>query len=109
MFSAIGAPKEDEQEDIDWISDLKFFIDNDDKMLTNYLFPAVKRHEQNLGNPQVFKVYLKPINSCLNQYCEQFDIEDRDEKFPKEKLIELAKKVAEEQEKFIKNGDYASS
>jgi hypothetical protein len=29
MFSAIGAPK-DEQADIDWLDDLKFFIDNND-------------------------------------------------------------------------------
>ncbi len=33
MFSAIGAPKETDQQDIDWLDDLKFFIDNDDTML----------------------------------------------------------------------------
>ena len=29
MFSAIGAPKEQDQE-IDWLDDLKYFIDNED-------------------------------------------------------------------------------
>lgn len=105
MFSAIGAPKQD-QEDIDWLDDLKFFIDNDDKMLTQYFFPAVKRHKEHKGNPHVFKVYIRPIEQCLNHYCNKFDIDDREQKFPKDKLIDLAKRFAEEQEKFIKKGDY---
>jgi hypothetical protein len=33
---------------------------------------------------------------------------DRAEKFPKEKIIELAKRFAEEQTKFLEKGDYAS-
>ena len=33
MFSPIGAPKEQES-DIDWIGDLKFFIDNDTDVLS---------------------------------------------------------------------------
>ena len=105
MFSPIGAPKENEQ-DIDWLGDLKFYIDNDEKMLSNHFFPAVKRHQEYRGNPNAYKLYIKPIERCLESYCEQFDIQDRDLKFPKESLIELAKKIAEEQEKFIEAGDY---
>ena len=105
MFSAIGAPKEEDQE-IDWIDDLKYFIDNDDKMLSNYFFPAVKRHQEHQHNPNVFKVYIRPIEQCLDHYCEKFDIDNREEKFPKEKLIDLAKRFAEEQEKHIEKGDY---
>ncbi len=105
MFSAIGAPKEQNQE-IDWLDDLKFFIDNDDEMLNKYFFPAVKRHKEHKGNPQVFKVYIRPIENCLDQYCDKFDIDNREEKFPKEKLIDLAKRFAEEQEKHIEKGDY---
>ncbi len=105
MFSAIGAPKEQNQE-IDWLDDLKFFIDNDEEMLNKYFFPAVKRHKEHKGNPQVFKVYIRPIESCLEQYCDRFDIDNKEEKFPKEKLIDLAKRFAEEQEKHIEKGDY---
>ena len=105
MFSAIGAPKEEDQE-IDWIDDLKYFIDNDDKMLSNYFFPAVKRHQEHKSNPNVFKVYIRPIEQCLDHYCKKFDIDKREEKFPKEKLIDLAKRFAEEQEKHIEKGDY---
>ncbi len=105
MWSAIGAPKDDQQ-DIDWLDDLKFFIDNDDAMLNQYYFPAVKRHKEHQGNPNVFKVYIRPIENCLNHYCEKFDIQDKEEKFPKEKLIDLAKRFAFEQEKFLEKGDY---
>jgi hypothetical protein len=105
MFSAIGAPKNNEQE-IDWLDDLKFFIDNDSALLNQYFFPAIKRHKEYQGNPNVFKVYIRPIENCLGHYCDKFDIEDREEKFPKEKLIDLAKRFAEEQEKFLEKGDY---
>lgn len=105
MFSAIGAPKDQEQE-IDWLGDLKFFIDNDDRMLSQYLFPAVKRHEEHQGNPDVFKVYIRPIEHCLDCYCDKYNIRDREEKFSKDKLIDLAKRIASEQEKFLEKGDY---
>jgi hypothetical protein len=105
MFSPIGAPKDDQQ-DIDWLDDLKFFIDNNDQMLNQYFFPAIKRHKENKGNPHVFKLYIRPVENCLNQYCDKFDIENREEKFPKDKLIDLAKRFADEQEKYIEKGDY---
>lgn len=105
MFSPIGAPAE-EKSDIDWTGDLKFFIDNDDKLLTNVLFPAVKRHRENKGNPNAYKLYIHPLESCLEQYCNKFEIDEKEKKFPKDSLIELAKKIAEEQEKHMTNGDY---
>lgn len=105
MFSPIGAPQDNDQ-DINWLEDLKFFIDNDDKMLNQYFFPAVKKHKEHLGNPNAYKIYVKTVDNCLDRYCEKFNIEDRDEKFPQEKLIELAKLLATEQEEFIKRGDY---
>jgi hypothetical protein len=105
MFSPIGAPKDDQQ-DVDWLDDLHFFIDNNDKMLEKYFFPAVKRHREHAGNPNVFKVYIRPIENCLKHYCQKYEIENSEEKFSKEKIIELAKRFASEQEKFIKRGDY---
>ena len=105
MFSAIGAPKDDNQE-VDWLDDLKFFIDNDDTMLNQYFFPAVKRHKEYKGNPNAYKIYIRPLEHCKEAYCEKFEIEKPEEKFPKEKIIELAKYIANEQEKFIDKGDY---
>lgn len=105
MFSPIGAPNP-EKDEVDWLDDLHFFIGNNDKMLSQYFFPAVKRHKEYKDHPQVFKVYIKPIERCLDSYCQEFDITDRAAKFPKEKIIELAKRFAQEQTKFIEKGDY---
>lgn len=105
MFSPIGAPKTEEQE-IDWLGDLKFFIDNDNDMLSNHFFPAVKKHEKYLNHPEAYKIYLRPLDMCAEEYCKKFQIGDKHEKFPKESLIELAKHIAEEQNKFIERGDY---
>jgi len=105
MFSPIGSPKEDDQ-DVDWLGDLKFFMDNDDKMLENYLFPAVEKHKDHAGNPNAWKLYMKPVQECLKCYLEQFDVEDPEKTFPKEALEELAHKMAEEQERHIQEGDY---
>lgn len=105
MFSPIGAPK-DGEEDIDWLDDLKFFIDNDTGILDKHFFPAIKRHQEHKGNPHVFKVYIRPIEQSVSSYCDKFKIDNREERFPKEKLIDLAKRIAAEQEEHIKKGDY---
>lgn len=105
MFSPIGGPKEDNQ-DIDWIDDLKFYIDNEDSLLNRHFFPAVKQHEKHVGHPQAYRIYLRAIKPCLEDYCQTFEIENPEEKFPMDQLIELAKFMVAEQEKHIKNGDY---
>jgi hypothetical protein len=105
MFSPIGAPNEEEA-DIDWLGDLKFYIDNDDQLLQKYMFPALKKHEHHKGNPNVYKLYLRALQPCLDQYCKKYEVKDKEEKFTEEKLIELAKRIATEQEKHIEDGDY---
>jgi hypothetical protein len=81
-------------------------MDNDNDMLNKHFFPAVKRHKEHRGNPNAYKIYVRTLEGCLESYCEKYEIEDQEEKFPKEKLIELAKKIAEQQEKFLERGDY---
>ncbi len=105
LWSPIGAPNEQEQ-DVNWIDDLKHYIDNDDDILSKNFFPAIKKHKEYKGHPNAYKLYVKPFEQCLEQYCEQFEIDDREEKFPKEKLIQLAKEFAMQQEKFLDKGDY---
>lgn len=107
MFSAIGAPKQD-QEEVDWLDDLKFFIDNDDDALDRYFFPAIKKHKKYKGHPDAYKLYIKSIEHCKDNYCKKFEIDEPEEKFPKDKIIDLAKRFAEEQEKHIEKGDYDS-
>jgi hypothetical protein len=105
MFSPIGGPQEDDQ-DVDWLEDLKFYIDNENRLLNNYFFPAVEKHKEHAGNPNAWKLYMKPVQECLKCYLEQYEIETPEEKFPKEALEELAHKMAEEQERHIQEGDY---
>lgn len=105
MFSAIGAPK-DEEATIDWLDDLKFFIDNDTDILSHHFFPAIKRHRKHRGHAKAFQIYIKPLETCKEIYCDRYEIEDAADKFPKDKLIELAKLCAEEQEKIMERGDY---
>lgn len=104
MWSAIGAPKPDEE--VDWLGDLKFFIDNDSDVLSKQFFPAIKQHQKYKGHPQAYKLYLRPLEDVCETYCKKYEIDDKGSKFPKEKLIELAKNMCQEQEKHINNGDY---
>ena len=105
MFSPIGAPREDESE-IDWVDDLKFYIDNDTDILSRQMFPAIKKHMKHVDHPQAFKLYLRPLKQCTEMYCEKFNVDGKEEKFSAEVLQGLAKKIAEEQNRHIKNGDY---
>ena len=104
MFSPLGGPK-DQDSDIDYIDDLKFFIDNDTETLSKAFFPAIKKHQMYKGHPSAYKLYLRPLEGVCEMYCKKFSVK-REDAFPKDKLIELAKHFAQEQEKFIDRGDY---
>jgi len=104
LFSPIGAP--DDNEDINWVEDLKIFIDNDNQVLSNVMFPAIKKHKNYPGHPDAYKIYIKPVNACKEMYCNKFQVDDADQKFPKEQIIALARRIASEQDSFIKRGDY---
>jgi hypothetical protein len=105
MFSPLTSLKKEDQ-DVDWAKDLKFYIDNDEKMLEKYMFPAVEKHREHLGNPNVYKLYVKSIKECMKCYVEQFKIESPDEKFTEDVINDLAKNIADEQQKYIEQGDY---
>jgi hypothetical protein len=105
MFSPIGAPNS-EQDEIDWLDDLKFFIDNDTNVLSHHFFPAIKKHHDYHNHADAYKFYIRPLERCKDIYCNQFKVDKPEEKFPKEQLIVLAKRIADEQNKFIEKGDY---
>jgi hypothetical protein len=103
VFSAIGAPREEEN-DVNWKDDLKFFIDNDNDVLSNVMFPAIKKHQHVGDHPDAYKIYIKPLQKCSAMYMSTFDVPE--DKITKGDLIELARRIAEEQNVYIKNGDY---
>jgi hypothetical protein len=104
LFSPIGAPSDNQ--DINWVEDLKFFMDNDNEALSNVMFPAIKKHMNYRGHPDAYKIYIKPIQSCKEMYCNKYKVEDPGEKFTKETIIKMARNIAGQQEKFIERGDY---
>jgi hypothetical protein len=92
--------------DINYLDDLKFFIDNDTDRLSKNFFPAIKQQRQN-DSPDSFKLYLKPLTASCEEYCKEYDLSDiKDQIFTREKLEELAKQIASEQSEFIKKGSY---
>jgi hypothetical protein len=104
MFPAREEP--DENAEIDWLDDLKFYMDNDHHMLSTYLFPAVKQHEKHQDREDAYKIYIRPIMACCKHYCEKYQIKDPEKKFDKEGIIRLAKQIADEQKKHLEDGDY---
>ena len=97
----------DQEKDVNWLDDLKFYIDHDDQLLTNYLFPAIKQHKKDLDDVNAYKIYLKPLRQCAIKYCEKFETElPHKELFPIKSLVELAKHIADTQSKYIEKGDY---
>ena len=97
----------DQEEDVNWLDDLKFYIDHNDELLTNYLFPAIKQHKQHLDQPNAYKIYIKPLRQCAIKYCEKFETDlPHKELFPTKSLAELAKHIADTQGKYIEKGDY---
>jgi hypothetical protein len=104
-FSPISGQHQPET-DVDWNSDLKFYIDNNHDILSNHFFPAVRKHKGYIGNPNIYKIYLRSIMKVLAQYINEFELSNHEELFPKENLKELAKEIAAEYEERIVSGEF---
>lgn len=106
LFEFFNAVREQDNTQVDWIGDLKFFIDQDDTCFIDYIYPAIMKHKKHVGNPNAYKLYMRPLKKCLNRYSDEYNVKDLDIKFPESELVDLAKVIASEQEIYIKNGDY---
>lgn len=107
LFSQNPSDQRDPENDVDWLDDLKFYIDNDDQLLTNYILPAVAQQKQNNDPNVAYKVYIKPLRQCAANYCDKFETEKpHKELFPTKSIVKLAKLFADKQESFIDKGDY---
>ena len=93
--------------EINYLDDLKFFIDNDNEILSKVFFPAVKSHKENGGHEEDHEHYIEPIKKSITIYCNAHGLNDiKDEIFDEDGIIELAKRCAEEQKRHIHRGDY---
>ena len=98
--------KEKIEDEINWIEDLKFYMDNDDHILSQHFFPAVKKQQRYKDRDDTYKIYVPVLYKCIEQYCSKFDIDDTETKFTKDKILDLAKKISTEQQTYIDRGDY---
>lgn len=107
LFSVNADGPQQAEDEINWLDDLKFYIDNDDAALTTHLFPAINKHKEHKGHPDAYKLYVPGLTKCAEEYCKKYETESpANELFPKDAIIELARNMAEVQEEFIKKGDY---
>lgn len=105
LFQHLGKDVE-ANDDIDWLGDLKFYIDNNDHMLEQHIFPAMKQHQKHAGKKGTYKFYIKPVQECLRSYVKEYEIQNADQIFTNEVIEEIAKHFAQTQENFINRGDY---
>lgn len=107
LFSRNPDMPMDQEEDINWLDDLKFYIDHNDELLTQYLFPAINKHKENPTAADAYKLYVNPLRQCAIKYCDKFETElPHKELFPTKSIIELAKHMADSQGQYIEKGDY---
>lgn len=111
LFELFGHDTENKDKrldsDIDYASDLKFYIDNDDELTSQSLFPAVKKHKHLGGSPDQHQVYLDVVKTAIPKYCEEYDLTDIEEDIFTNEIIEaICKRFAEEQSRFLERGDY---
>jgi hypothetical protein len=105
MFSPIGGPTEKDT-DVDWIGDLKFFMDHNDSIVRDMILPVVRKHMSNAKHPNAYKLYILPAMKCRKMYADKFNIKDVEEKIPHDQILSLARKMADEQSKHIQKGHY---
>jgi hypothetical protein len=105
MFSPVGGPT-DKDSDVDWIGDLKFFMDHNDSIVRDLILPAVQKHKTSPKAPNAFKLYIMPVMKCRKMYADQFKVDDVEKKISHKEVIKIARKMAEEQSKHIEKKDY---
>lgn len=95
-------------QDIDYAGDLKFFIDNDNDLLSKHFFPAIKKHKEDLHSEDpAEKYYMEPVKHCLALYIKKFNLDDiKDKIFTDDLLKSVAQRFADEQREHIDSGAY---
>ncbi len=110
LFSPPGDMKEKDKRldpEINYLDDLKVFIDNEDSVLSKFFFPAIQKQKAQKDSENSFKLYIKPIEQTIPVYCKKFKLEDiQDKLFKENDIIEIAKRFAEEQKRHISKKDY---
>ncbi len=93
--------------EVDYLDDLKFWISNNDDLVSKVLMPAIKKQKSNPADENTYRYYVKPLEKCCDIYCKQFDLTDsQKEIFGSDEIVRLAKRISQEQKNYIDKGDY---
>lgn len=93
--------------EINYIEDLKYFIDNEDDVLSKIFFPAISQQKKQADKENSFKLYIEPVKKTVGIYCKKFKLEDiQDKIFNDDSVVKVAKRIADEQTNHIKKKDY---
>jgi len=93
--------------EINYLEDLKYFIDTEDDVLSKFFFPAISQQKKQSDKENSFKLYVEPVKKTVSIYCKKFKLEDiQDKIFNNDSVIKVAKRIADEQTNHIKKKDY---
>ena len=113
LFSRPDQDSDDKRKDprldheINYADDLKYFIDNEDSLLSKFFFPAIDKQKRMNNQENSFKLYIDPVSKSIDIYCRKFKLDDvKDKIFNNEIISDVAKKIAGEQGEHIKKKAY---
>ena len=92
--------------EVNYLDDLKFYIDNNNKIQMKLMVPAIDKHQQSGNIKDAYKFYLRPIEICAKVYCKKYGLEKYiGDIFSKNGIVDLAKAYAEQNDNIFNNRD----
>ena len=93
--------------EINYLEDLKFFIDNNNNILSKLFFPAITKHKKQGNTEDSYKLYIEPVKKSIDIYCKKYELDDfKDKIFSDNAVLDISKKFAQEQNDHIQHKDY---
>lgn len=98
------------KDDIDFLSDLHFFMINDPSFYRKVYFPCVtylrdKMKDNDIPSEALFR---KCVNTAIDHYCKKFNIPNQKSVFTDVDRDSLARKIFSQEKENIVNGQYDS-
>lgn len=95
--------------DVDFLSDLHFFMVNDPAFYRKVYFPCILRlkdmmHKDDQSPSEM--LFRKCVNAAIEQYCKKFDIVNSKSVFTDVDRDQLARKIFSQEKENIANGHY---
>ncbi len=98
--------------DVDWVDDLKFFMNNDPRFYRKVLYPVISELKTKIksGSKCSEMSFAPCIEKAIPAYCNKFKIKQNPKKiFDDEEIKDLAVKMFHEEKTNIENGVYNRS